>query len=31
MKCAKVVSICFIPKTKIEKTYLLGEPVGFWT
>lgn len=30
MKCAKVVSICFIPKTKIEKTYLLGEPVGFF-
>tara|TARA_B100000035_G_scaffold313027_1_gene325789 strand:+ start:1062 stop:1946 length:885 start_codon:yes stop_codon:yes gene_type:complete len=30
MKCAKVISICFIPKTKIEKTYLLGEPVGFF-
>ena len=30
MKCAKVISVCFIPKKKIEKTYLLGEPLGFF-
>ncbi len=30
MKCAKVIPICFIPKKKIEKTYLLGEPLGFF-
>lgn len=30
MKCAKVISVCFIPKKKIDKTYLLGEPVGFF-
>ena len=30
MKCAKVISVCFIPKKKIDRTYLLGEPVGFF-
>ena len=30
MKCAKVISVCLIPKKKIDRTYLLGEPVGFF-
>ena len=30
MKCAKVIATCFLPKKRVEKTYLLGNPVGFY-
>ena len=30
MKVAKVIATCFLPKTYVPKTYLVGNPVGYF-